>query len=65
MGYANVTITVTDVNDNAPVFSMRRYTFTVVEEEMNAFVGSVLATDLDYSQNGLVSKNTSGGQLNR
>ena len=56
MGYANVTITVTDVNDNAPVFSMGRYTFTVIEEEMDALVGSVLANDSDYSQNGLVSK---------
>ena len=56
MGYANVTITVTDVNDNAPVFSIGRYTFTVIEEEMDALVGSVLANDSDYSQNGLVSK---------
>ena len=54
MRYANVTITVTDVNDNAPVFSMGRYTFTVIEEEMDALVGSVLANDSDYSQNELV-----------
>ena len=54
MGYANVTITVDDVNDNAPVFSIDTYTFTVVEEEIDAFVGSVSANDPDYSQNGRV-----------
>ena len=56
MGYTNVTITVNDVNDNAPVFSMNRYTLTVIEEQMDAFVGGVSATDSDYSQNGIVRR---------
>ena len=54
MGYADVNITVNDVNDNAPEFTMLRYTLTVVEEEMDALVGSVSATDVDYMQNGTV-----------
>ena len=54
MGYANVTVTINDLNDNAPMFSMLSYTLTVVEEEMDAFVGSVTATDRDYEENGTV-----------
>ena len=57
MGYANVTITVNDINDNAPVFGMNRYTLTVIEEQMDAVVGSVSANDTDHSQNGAVCKN--------
>ena len=56
MGYTNVTITVNDVNDNAPVFSMNRYMLTVIEEQMDAFVGAVSANDSDYSQNGIVCR---------
>ena len=56
MGNANVTITVDDVNDNAPMFNVSTYTFTVIEEEMNVFVGSVFATDADDLQNGIVCK---------
>ena len=54
MGYANVTITVGDLNDNAPRFDQSIYTFTVIEEEMDAFVGSVVATDMDDLENGEV-----------
>ena len=56
MGYANVTITVGDLNDNAPTFNRSIYTFTVIEEEMDAFVGSVFATDMDNLENGAVCK---------
>ena len=56
MGYANVTITVDDVNDNTPVFSIAEYSFTVIEEEMGALVGSVFATDTDHLQNGAVRR---------
>jgi len=54
MGYANVTIIVNDVNDNAPVFTPPIYTFMVIEEQMGTFVGSVSANDMDYLQNGTV-----------
>ena len=56
MGYANVTITVNDVNDNVPVFSMSLYTMSVIEEEVDVLVGSVLAFDADSLLNGAVSK---------
>ena len=42
------------MNDNAPVFSMNRYTLNVIEEQMDIVVGSVSANDLDNSQNGVV-----------
>ena len=35
---------------------MNRYLLTVIEEEMDAAVGSVSATDPDYSQNGMVCR---------
>lgn len=56
MGNANVTITVNDVNDNPPMFNVSTYTFTVLEEEVDAFVGSVFATDADDLRNGVVCK---------
>ena len=56
MGYTNVTITVGDVNDNAPTFSMSLYSMSVIEEEMDVLVGSVFAFDADSLLNGAVSK---------
>ena len=56
MGYANVTITVNDVNDNVPMFSMSLYTMIVIEEEVDVLVGSVFAFDADSLLNGAVSK---------
>ena len=56
MGYANVTITVNDVNDNVPMFSMSLYTMSVIEEEVDVLVGSVFAFDADSLLNGAVSK---------
>ena len=56
MGNANVIITVDDVNDNPPVFDMLLYTMIVIEEEINVFVGSVVATDVDSLPNGAVRK---------
>ncbi|XP_007182890.2 protocadherin-15 isoform X8 [Balaenoptera acutorostrata] len=52
---ATVNVVVTDVNDNAPVFDpylLRN--LSVVEEEANAFVGQVRATDPDAGINGQV-----------
>ncbi|XP_042649041.1 protocadherin-15 isoform X2 [Tyto alba] len=52
---ATVNIVVTDVNDNAPVFDMfLPRNLSVVEEEANAFVGQVRATDADAGVNGQV-----------
>ncbi|NXF22898.1 PCD15 protein, partial [Rhodinocichla rosea] len=52
---ATVNIVVTDVNDNGPVFDMfLPKNFSVQEEEANAFVGQVRATDADAGVNGQV-----------
>ncbi|XP_057214580.1 protocadherin-15b [Triplophysa rosa] len=52
---ATVNIVVTDVNDNDPVFDpLLPLNVTVQEEETNAFVGLVKATDLDSGVNGQV-----------
>ncbi|NWV16200.1 PCD15 protein, partial [Origma solitaria] len=52
---ATVNIVVTDVNDNGPVFDMfLPKNLSVQEEEANAFVGQVKATDADAGVNGQV-----------
>ncbi|NXR35870.1 PCD15 protein, partial [Zosterops hypoxanthus] len=52
---ATVNIVVTDVNDNGPVFDMfLPKNLSVQEEEANAFVGQVRATDADAGINGQV-----------
>ncbi|XP_062443695.1 cadherin-related family member 2 [Rhea pennata] len=43
----NVTITVGDVNDNAPVFLNQSYEYSVFEGSAESFVGNVEATDAD------------------
>ncbi|KAM9325027.1 protocadherin-15 [Gastrophryne carolinensis] len=55
---ATVNVLVTDVNDNDPVFDMYLpRNFSVQEEEVNAFVGQVKATDPDAGANGQVRYN--------
>ncbi|KAJ8284825.1 hypothetical protein COCON_G00036750 [Conger conger] len=52
---ATVTIVVTDVNDNDPVFdTLLPKNFTVQEEQANLFVGQVKASDPDAGVNGQV-----------
>ncbi|XP_060097225.1 protocadherin-15 isoform X2 [Heteronotia binoei] len=52
---ATVNVVVTDVNDNGPVFDLfLPKNLTVQEEEANAFVGQVRATDPDAGTNGQV-----------
>uniref|UniRef100_A0A8B9RAF9 Protocadherin-related 15b n=1 Tax=Astyanax mexicanus TaxID=7994 RepID=A0A8B9RAF9_ASTMX len=52
---ATVDILVTDVNDNDPVFDpLLPHNLTVQEEQANAFVGQVKATDPDLGVNGQV-----------
>lgn len=55
--FANVMITIRDINDNAPVFSVPTgYTFSVPEATpVNDPVGTVVATDVDGGLNGTVS----------
>ena len=44
---STLTVNLTDVNDNPPVFSQPVYNFSVVENNVGAAVGSVMATDED------------------
>ncbi|NXH14373.1 CDHR2 protein, partial [Bucco capensis] len=46
----NVTITVGDVNDNAPIFFNQSYNFSVFEDSPGSFVGEVQATDADRTE---------------
>ncbi|XP_021266449.1 cadherin-related family member 2 [Numida meleagris] len=46
----NVTITVADVNDNAPMFLQQSYEFSVFESSEGSFVGDVVATDADRTE---------------
>ncbi|KFW06015.1 Cadherin-related family member 2, partial [Eurypyga helias] len=46
----NVTITVGDVNDNAPMFLNHSYKFSVLEDSPGLFVGDVEATDADRTE---------------
>ena len=63
---ANVVITVRDINDNAPVFSMPAgYTFNVPEiTAINSPIGTAVATDIDGGGlNGTVSCNMLSAKL--
>ncbi|NXX15199.1 CDHR2 protein, partial [Podargus strigoides] len=46
----NVTITVGDINDNAPVFLNQSYEFSVLEDSPGSLVGKVEATDADQTE---------------
>ncbi|KAM6055666.1 cadherin-related family member 2 [Theristicus caerulescens] len=46
----NVTFTVGDMNDNAPVFLNQSYEFSVFEDSPGSFVGEVEATDADQTE---------------
>ena len=51
----NVDVTVTDVNDNPPVFTKSSYSGAIVEGAANGtFVSTVSATDTDHGDNGVV-----------
>ncbi|NXX38771.1 CDHR2 protein, partial [Tricholaema leucomelas] len=46
----NVTITVEDLNDNAPIFLSQSYNFSVFEDSPGSIVGEVDATDADRTE---------------
>ena len=55
-GTLNVNINVTDVNDNAPEFSQRTYSYSVVENApVGTIIGRVFATDLDAGMNARIT----------
>lgn len=55
-GSMEVTVSVTDVNDNSPVFEFSEYNVTIIENlEVPTIIARVTATDLDEGGNGLIS----------
>lgn len=53
---ANITIIITDVNDNPPVFSVTAYTGSVQENSaVDASVLTVVATDVDIGANAAIT----------
>ena len=48
MGYAHVLVTITDVDDNAPVFHQDKYAASILENATTgSFVSQVNASDID------------------
>ena len=54
-GTATVSVTVLDLNDNAPSFSQAEYPVSVSENIANAFVATVNATDPDNATNSSIT----------
>ncbi len=51
----NVTVEITDINDNNPVFEKSLYKFSVMEDlSVDSKIGQLKATDMDIGLNGLV-----------
>ena len=62
---ASVSISILDVNDNAPQFDMTLYNFSVAEHSsMGTSLGVVSATDNDIGVNGLVTYSIISGDPN-
>ena len=52
----SVTITVTDVNDNSPVFTSDSFLLSVLEEQATGlFIATITADDVDAGDSGIVS----------
>ena len=61
---ANVSVFVTDVNDNKPVFEKYPYTRSLLENLKDDYVvGKVIATDADSGQRGSVTYSIVQGNI--
>ena len=59
---AMLTITLTDINDNSPVFNQTLYEASIAENlPANSFVYQVVATDMDSPKNAIVQYSVDGG----
>ena len=62
---ATLTLTVLDVNDNAPEFTESSYEFEVLEDEaVDSFISTISATDEDEGSNGEVTYELRGDDAN-
>lgn len=60
--YANITITLTDVNDNAPYFESSRYDLWISENSpIGTTVGTLIARDRDEGENAQIQFRIFGG----
>ena len=57
----NVTITISDVNDNPPVFEKTMYTATLPSDAQKEWSFTVIATDRDSGSNGTITYSISSG----
>ncbi len=61
-----VTVTVIDVNDNPPMFSLSAYSFPVAENGgMNTLIGVIQVTDIDFGPAAAVVLSLSGTNSDR
>ncbi|KAK4886263.1 hypothetical protein RN001_002534 [Aquatica leii] len=59
---AMLRITLTDINDNAPVFNQTGYEEYIAENQpINSFVCRLIATDIDSPKNAIIQYSISGG----
>ena len=62
IGVTSVTITITDINDNAPKFSSNAYKFSISEDAgQSTVVGVVVAADQDAGNNSKLSYSIQSG----
>lgn len=59
--FANVTITVLDVNDNSPVFNQSSYTTTLPYDQLEEWSFQVTATDRDTRSSAIISYSITDG----
>ncbi|XP_062584769.1 protocadherin Fat 4-like [Saccostrea cucullata] len=58
-----VTVTLSDINDNQPIFSVPKYSFTIMESSsINTIVGDLTASDKDIGVNSVLSFSIISGE---
>ena len=62
--FVTVTVTLSDINDNKPVFSVPKYSFTISEDSpINTVVGKLTASDKDTGANSALSFSIVSGEF--
>lgn len=62
--FVTVTVTLSDINDNKPIFSVSKYSFTIPEDSpINSVVGTLTASDKDAGTNSVISFSIVSGEF--